>query len=111
MRLFWHELKGELLLYTRSRELAFFTFLLPMIFFLPFVLLTSMLPCCGAAGSNTATRRSSDVDVLPFASVTTTCSHAKRSSEWRVQQLEQLPELPKPTEIARAHGTQCQYDG
>ena len=33
MRLFWHELKGELLLYTRSRELAFFTFLLPMIFF------------------------------------------------------------------------------
>jgi ABC-2 type transport system permease protein len=28
-----HELKGELLLYTRSRELAFFTFLLPMIFF------------------------------------------------------------------------------
>ena len=34
MRLFWHELKGELLLYTRSRELAFFTFLLPMIFFI-----------------------------------------------------------------------------
>jgi ABC-2 type transport system permease protein len=33
MRLFAHELKGELLLYTRSRELAFFTFLLPMIFF------------------------------------------------------------------------------
>jgi ABC-2 type transport system permease protein len=31
--LFWHELKGELLLYTRSRELAFFTFLLPMVFF------------------------------------------------------------------------------
>jgi len=33
MRLYTHELKGELLLYTRSRELAFFTFLLPMIFF------------------------------------------------------------------------------
>jgi ABC-2 type transport system permease protein len=33
VRLFWHELKGELLLYVRSRELAFFTFLLPMIFF------------------------------------------------------------------------------
>ena len=33
MRLFRHELMGELLLYTRSRELAFFTFLLPMIFF------------------------------------------------------------------------------
>jgi ABC-2 type transport system permease protein len=33
MTLFVHELKGELLLYTRSRELAFFTFLLPMIFF------------------------------------------------------------------------------
>ena len=33
MRLFRHELGGELLLYTRSRELAFFTFLLPMIFF------------------------------------------------------------------------------
>ena len=33
VRLYWHELKGELLLYTRSRELAFFTFLLPMIFF------------------------------------------------------------------------------
>ena len=33
MSLFWHELKGELLLYTRSRELAFFTFLLPMVFF------------------------------------------------------------------------------
>src|SRR4029078_13681932 len=34
MSLFRHELKGELLLYVRSRELAFFTFLLPMIFFL-----------------------------------------------------------------------------
>ena len=33
MRLFAHELRGELLLYVRSRELAFFTFLLPMIFF------------------------------------------------------------------------------
>jgi ABC-2 type transport system permease protein len=33
VRLYGHELKGELLLYTRSRELAFFTFLLPMIFF------------------------------------------------------------------------------
>src|ERR671939_33351 len=33
MRLFRHELRGELLLYWRSRELAFFTFLLPMIFF------------------------------------------------------------------------------
>ena len=33
MRLFLHELRGELLLYTRSRELAFFTFLLPMVFF------------------------------------------------------------------------------
>ena len=33
MRLFRHELQGELLLYTRSRELAFFTFLLPMILF------------------------------------------------------------------------------
>ena len=33
MRLYKHELRGELLLYVRSRELAFFTFLLPMIFF------------------------------------------------------------------------------
>lgn len=33
MRLFLHELRGELLLYSRSRELAFFTFLLPMILF------------------------------------------------------------------------------
>ncbi len=33
MRLFLHELRGELLLYVRSRELAFFTFLLPMVFF------------------------------------------------------------------------------
>ena len=33
MRIFWHELKGEQLLYWRSRELAFFTFMLPMIFF------------------------------------------------------------------------------
>ena len=33
MSLYAHELKGELLLYTRSRELAFFTFLLPIIFF------------------------------------------------------------------------------
>src|SRR5205807_179664 len=33
MRLFWHELKGELRLYGRSRELAFFTFMLPIIFF------------------------------------------------------------------------------
>jgi len=34
MRLFLHELRGELRIYTRSRELAFFTFLLPMILFL-----------------------------------------------------------------------------
>lgn len=33
MRYFLHELRGELLLYVRSRELAFFTFLLPMILF------------------------------------------------------------------------------
>lgn len=33
MRLFLHELRGELLLYSRSRELAFFTFLLPLILF------------------------------------------------------------------------------
>ena len=33
MKLLIHEVKGELLLYTRSRELAFFTFLLPMVFF------------------------------------------------------------------------------
>ena len=34
MRLFRHELRYELLLYSRSRELAFFTFLLPLILFL-----------------------------------------------------------------------------
>ena len=34
MTLFLHELRGELRLYWRSRELAFFTFLLPMILFL-----------------------------------------------------------------------------
>jgi ABC-2 type transport system permease protein len=33
VRLLLHELKGELMLYTRSRELAFFTFMLPIIFF------------------------------------------------------------------------------
>ncbi len=34
MRLFWHELRGQLRLYTRSKELAFFTFLLPLILFI-----------------------------------------------------------------------------
>ncbi len=33
MRLFWHQLKGEQLLYWRSREAAFFTFLLPILLF------------------------------------------------------------------------------
>src|SRR5947208_5468580 len=33
MRLFVHELRGQLTLYTRSKELAFFTFLLPLILF------------------------------------------------------------------------------
>ena len=33
MRIFLHELRGQLLLYTRSKELAFFTFLLPLILF------------------------------------------------------------------------------
>jgi ABC-2 type transport system permease protein len=33
MRLFLHELRGQLVLYTRSKELAFFTFLLPLILF------------------------------------------------------------------------------
>jgi ABC-2 type transport system permease protein len=33
MRIFWHEVRGQLLLYTRSKELAFFTFLLPIIMF------------------------------------------------------------------------------
>jgi ABC-2 type transport system permease protein len=34
MRLFTHELRGQLVLYTRSKELAFFTFLLPLILFI-----------------------------------------------------------------------------
>jgi len=34
MRLFLHEVHGQLLLYTRSKELAFFTFLLPLILFI-----------------------------------------------------------------------------
>lgn len=34
MRLLVHELKGELRLYMRSKELAFFTFMLPIIFFI-----------------------------------------------------------------------------
>jgi ABC-2 type transport system permease protein len=34
MRLLWHELENQLRLYVRSRELAFFTFLLPIIFFI-----------------------------------------------------------------------------
>jgi ABC-2 type transport system permease protein len=34
MRLFTHEVRGQLLLYTRSKELAFFTFLLPLILFI-----------------------------------------------------------------------------
>jgi ABC-2 type transport system permease protein len=33
MRIFAHELRGQLLLYRRSKELAFFTFLLPLILF------------------------------------------------------------------------------
>jgi ABC-2 type transport system permease protein len=33
VNLFWHELRGQLLLYRRSKELAFFTFLLPLILF------------------------------------------------------------------------------
>ncbi len=33
MRVFAHELRGQLLLYVRSKELAFFTFLLPLILF------------------------------------------------------------------------------
>jgi ABC-2 type transport system permease protein len=33
VRLFLHELRGQLLLYTRSKELAFFTFMLPIILF------------------------------------------------------------------------------
>jgi ABC-2 type transport system permease protein len=34
MRLFLHEVRGQLVLYTRSKELAFFTFLLPLILFI-----------------------------------------------------------------------------
>jgi ABC-2 type transport system permease protein len=34
MKIFLHEVRGELLLYTRSKELAFFTFLLPLILFI-----------------------------------------------------------------------------
>jgi ABC-2 type transport system permease protein len=34
MKLFFHELRGQLRLYTRSKELAFFTFLLPLILFI-----------------------------------------------------------------------------
>ena len=36
MRLFLHELRTEQLLFWRNREAAFFTFLLPIIFFLVF---------------------------------------------------------------------------
>jgi ABC-2 type transport system permease protein len=34
VKLFSHELRGQLMLYTRSKELAFFTFLLPLILFI-----------------------------------------------------------------------------
>jgi ABC-2 type transport system permease protein len=36
VRLFWHELRTEQVLFWRNREAAFFTFLLPVIFFLVF---------------------------------------------------------------------------
>jgi hypothetical protein len=36
MRLFLHEVRTEQLLFWRNREAAFFTFLLPVIFFLVF---------------------------------------------------------------------------
>jgi len=36
MRLFLHELRTEQVLYWRNREAAFFTFFLPVIFFLVF---------------------------------------------------------------------------
>ena len=36
MRLFFHELRTEQLLFWRNREAAFFTFFLPVIFFLIF---------------------------------------------------------------------------
>src|SRR5277367_2837617 len=36
MRLFWHELRAEQLLFWRNREAAFFTFFLPVLFFLIF---------------------------------------------------------------------------
>ncbi|HZQ16921.1 MAG TPA: ABC transporter permease [Gaiellaceae bacterium] len=36
MRLFWHELRTEQVLFWRNREAAFFTFFLPVIFFLIF---------------------------------------------------------------------------
>ena len=36
MRLFVHELRAEQLLFWRNREAAFFTFFLPVIFFLIF---------------------------------------------------------------------------
>ena len=36
MRLFWHEVKTEQMLFWRNRESAFFTFFLPIIFFLIF---------------------------------------------------------------------------
>jgi ABC-2 type transport system permease protein len=36
MRLFWHELRTEQLIFWRNREAAFFTFFLPIIFFLIF---------------------------------------------------------------------------
>ncbi|MGH3003270.1 MAG: ABC transporter permease [Gaiellaceae bacterium] len=36
MRLFWHEVRTEQLLFWRNREAAFFTFFLPIIFFLIF---------------------------------------------------------------------------
>jgi len=34
MKIFMHEVRGQLLLYVRSKELAFFTFLLPLIMFI-----------------------------------------------------------------------------
>ena len=36
MRLFWHELRTQQVLFWRNREAAFFTFLLPVLFFLVF---------------------------------------------------------------------------
>ncbi len=99
MRLYRHELSGELRLYWRSRELAFFTFLLPMILFLLLGFAYGDQKTSGLKGSDLLLAGTLGYGVVATAFAGLSIVLVIRREEGILKRLRSTP-LPAPTYLA-----------